>query len=181
MKLIKHNSTDQYFIPLLAVYVQPVLKNLKTMGFYHVISMKTLLVQARAVILVLLIFSSAIETGALARTLNSMKPPAAPGATTKVYDPNSNRPVAPSSPNCATYTPGHCKGRNWYCFIWSCLYILNAGGGGSSKSSLFYARTTKLARYLINHFPFFLICSSDMLISLSAKTDHKWWPDWEDH
>ncbi|KAI5578240.1 hypothetical protein BDE02_08G015600 [Populus trichocarpa] len=112
MKLIKHNSTDRYFIPLLAVYVQPVLKNLKTMGFYHVISMKTLLVQARAVILVLLIFSSAIETGALARTLNSMKPPAAPGATTKVYDPNSNRPVAPSSPNCATYTPGHCKGRN---------------------------------------------------------------------
>ncbi|KAL9402860.1 hypothetical protein Peur_006709 [Populus x canadensis] len=82
------------------------------MGFYHVICMKTLLLQARAVILVLLIFSGAIESGALARTtLNSMKPPA-PGATSKVYDPNSNRPVAPSLPNCPSYIPGKCKGRN---------------------------------------------------------------------
>jgi hypothetical protein len=29
-----------------------------------------------------------------------------------VYDPNSNRPVAPSSPNCASNIPGHCRGRN---------------------------------------------------------------------
>ncbi|KAJ6901614.1 hypothetical protein NC651_019400 [Populus alba x Populus x berolinensis] len=95
-----------------AVYVQPLLKNIKTMGFCHEISMKTPLVLARAMLLVLLIFSSAIETGALARTLNSLKPPPAPGATTKVYDPNSNRPVPPSSPNCSTFIPGHCGGRN---------------------------------------------------------------------
>ncbi|KAL3581249.1 hypothetical protein D5086_015581 [Populus alba] len=82
------------------------------MGFCHEISMKTPLVLARALLLVLLIFSSAIETGALARTLNSMKPPPAPRATTEAYDPNSNRPVAPSSPNCSTFIPGHCGGRN---------------------------------------------------------------------
>jgi hypothetical protein len=29
-----------------------------------------------------------------------------------VYDPNSNRPVKPSSPNCPSYIPGNCKGRN---------------------------------------------------------------------
>uniref|UniRef100_A0A3N7FH79 Uncharacterized protein n=1 Tax=Populus trichocarpa TaxID=3694 RepID=A0A3N7FH79_POPTR len=82
------------------------------MGFcMKEICMKTPLVLARAVILVLLIFTStAIETGALARTLNSMKPPP-PGAD-EVYDPNSNRPVAPSSPNCASNIPGHCRGRN---------------------------------------------------------------------
>jgi len=113
----------------------PLLRNLKTMGFcMKEICMKTPLVLARAVILVLLIFTStAIETGALARTLNSMKPPP-PGAD-EVYDPNSNRPVAPSSPNCASNIPGHCRGRNWWvskswcCFI-SCLYLpIHAGGG----------------------------------------------------
>jgi hypothetical protein len=31
-----------------------------------------------------------------------------------VYDPNSNRPVKPSSPNCPSYIPGNCKGRNWW-------------------------------------------------------------------
>ncbi|KAJ6901613.1 hypothetical protein NC651_019399 [Populus alba x Populus x berolinensis] len=84
------------------------------MAFCHEISMKTPLVLAKAMLLVLLlIFSSAIETGALARTLNRIKPPPPPGAmTSKVYDPNSNRPVTPSSPNCGSYIPGHCKGRN---------------------------------------------------------------------
>ncbi|KAL9402859.1 hypothetical protein Peur_006708 [Populus x canadensis] len=81
------------------------------MGFcMKEICMKTPLVLATAVILVLLIFSSALGTGALARTLNSMPPPP-PGAN-EVYDPNSNRPVAPSSPNCASNIPGHCRGRN---------------------------------------------------------------------
>jgi hypothetical protein len=42
------------------------------MGFCHEISMKTPLVLARAMLLVLLIFSSPIETGALARPLNGM-------------------------------------------------------------------------------------------------------------
>ncbi|RQO94044.1 hypothetical protein POPTR_008G019250v4 [Populus trichocarpa] len=81
------------------------------MGFCHEISMKTPLVLARAMLLVLLIFSSTIETGALARPLNGMKPPLPPGAN-EVYDPNSNRPVKPSSPNCPSYIPGNCKGRN---------------------------------------------------------------------
>jgi len=129
MKLIKHNSTQ--FIPLHTKFscLPPLLRNIKTMGFcMKEICMKTPLVLARAVILVLLIFSStAIETGALARTLNSMKPPPPPGAN-EVYDPNSNRPVAPSSPNCATHIPGHCRGRNWWvskswCCSISCLYL----------------------------------------------------------
>ncbi|KAL3581248.1 hypothetical protein D5086_015580 [Populus alba] len=82
------------------------------MAFCHEISMKTPLVLAKALLLVLLIFSSAIETGALARTLNSMKPPPPPGAmTSKVYDPNSGRLVPPSSPNCRSYIPGHCGGQ----------------------------------------------------------------------
>ncbi|KAF9676542.1 hypothetical protein SADUNF_Sadunf08G0012900 [Salix dunnii] len=61
-----------------------------------------------AMLLLFLIFLSTAETGAFARTMK----PATSGANT-VYDPNSNRPVSPSGPNCKTYIPGGCGRRNY--------------------------------------------------------------------
>uniref|UniRef100_A0A6N2M5B9 Uncharacterized protein n=1 Tax=Salix viminalis TaxID=40686 RepID=A0A6N2M5B9_SALVM len=65
----------------------------------------------KAMLLLILVFLSTAETGAFARTLNTMKPP--PSGANTVYDPNSNsRPVKPSGPNCTTYIPGGCGSRN---------------------------------------------------------------------
>ena len=81
----------------------PFLENFTAMGF----CMKTPSVIVKAMLLLFLVFLSTAETGAFART---MKPPTS-GANT-VYDPNSNRPVSPSGPNCTTYIPGGCGSRN---------------------------------------------------------------------
>uniref|UniRef100_A0A6N2LPW2 Uncharacterized protein n=1 Tax=Salix viminalis TaxID=40686 RepID=A0A6N2LPW2_SALVM len=72
--------------------------------------LKTPSVIVKAVLLLILVFLSTAETGAFARTLNTMKPP--PSGANTVYDPNRNKPVSPSDPNCRTYIPGGCGSRN---------------------------------------------------------------------
>ncbi|KAJ6909110.1 hypothetical protein NC652_020164 [Populus alba x Populus x berolinensis] len=73
------------------------------------ICMKAVFVTAKAMIL-LALFLSSFPALAFARTSNMMPPSGAH----KVYLPQSNRPVAPTSPSGCTYipnpsgAPGHC-------------------------------------------------------------------------
>ncbi|KAJ6767632.1 hypothetical protein OIU74_021489 [Salix koriyanagi] len=76
------------------------------MGF----CLKTPSVSVKAMLLLFLVFLGTAETGAFARTMNTMKPP--PSGANTMYDPNSNRPVSPSDPHCKTYIPGGCGSRN---------------------------------------------------------------------
>jgi len=78
------------------------------------ICMKAVFLAAKAMILLVLVLSS-FPTLAPARTSNMMPT----SGTHKVYLPQSNRPVAPSSPDRCTYiptpagAPGHCGLHRW--------------------------------------------------------------------